>query len=401
MAIEQGFRDRISALFPHLTERQRRLAAAAEARALGYGGISLVSEVTGMSRATLHRGLAELNKEELPPERSRREGGGRIKLRDRDPTLVKELRALVDPSTRGDPMCPLRWTCKSTRELARVLNRNRHRVSHRVVAEILKEEGYSLQANMKTLEEGSEHPDRDEQFRYINRQVAAYMRRGLPVISVDTKKKELIGKYRNSGREYQRKGQPEKVKVHDFIDPEVPKAIPYGVYDVAKNLGWVNVGCDHDTAAFAMASIARWWSGMGESIYPRAKELLMCADGGGSNGYRIRLWKIQLQRFADDTGLKVTVCHLPPGTSKWNKIEHRLFSHISMNWRGRPLVSHEVVVKLIATTKTRTGLRVKAQLDRRKYPPKIKVSEEDLRSVNLKRHEFHGDWNYTVSPSKE
>jgi len=254
---------------------------------------------------------------------------------------------------------------------------------------------------MKTLEEGSEHPDRDEQFRYINRQVAAYMRRGLPVISVDTKKKELIGKYRNSGREYQRKGQPEKVKVHDFIDPEVPKAIPYGVYDVAKNLGWVNVGCDHDTAAFAMASIARWWSGMGESIYPRAKELLMCADGGGSNGYRIRLWKIQLQRFADDTGLKVTVCHLPPGTSKWNKIEHRLFSHISMNWRGRPLVSHEVVVKLIATTKTRTGLRVKAQLDRRKYPPKIKVSEEDLRSVNLKRHEFHGDWNYTVSPSKE
>jgi len=401
MAIEQGFRDRISALFPHLTERQRRLAAAAEARALGYGGISLVSEVTGMSRATLHRGLAELDKEELPPERSRREGGGRIKLRDRDPTLVKELRALVDPSTRGDPMCPLRWTCKSTRELARVLNRNRHRVSHRVVAEILKEEGYSLQANMKTLEEGSEHPDRDEQFRYINRQVAAYMRRGLPVISVDTKKKELIGKYRNSGREYQRKGQPEKVKVHDFIDPEVPKAIPYGVYDVAKNLGWVNVGCDHDTAAFAMASIARWWSGMGESIYPRAKELLMCADGGGSNGYRIRLWKIQLQRFADDTGLKVTVCHLPPGTSKWNKIEHRLFSHISMNWRGRPLVSHEVVVKLIATTKTRTGLRVKAQLDRRKYPPKIKVSEEDLRSVNLKRHEFHGDWNYTVSPSKE
>jgi len=401
MAIEQGFRDRISALFPHLTERQRRLAAAAEARALGYGGISLVSEVTGMSRATLHRGLAELNKEELPPERSRREGGGRIKLRDRDPTLVKELRALVDPSTRGDPMCPLRWTCKSTRELARVLNRNRHRVSHRVVAEILKEEGYSLQANMKTLEEGSEHPDRDEQFRYINRQVAAYMRRGLPVISVDTKKKELIGKYRNSGREYQRKGQPEKVKVHDFIDPEVPKAIPYGVYDVAKNLGWVNVGCDHDTAAFAMASIARWWSGMGESIYPRAKELLMCADGGGSNGYRIRLWKIQLQRFADDTGLKVTVCHLPPGTSKWNKIEHRLFSHISMNWRGRPLVSHEVVVKLIATTKTRTGLRVKAQLDRRKYPTKIKVSEEDLRSVNLKRHEFHGDWNYTVSPSKE
>src|SRR2546426_3917956 len=322
MAIEQGFRDRISALFPHLTERQRRLAAAAEARALGYGGISLVSEVTGMSRATLHRGLAELNKEELPPERSRREGGGRIKLRDRDPTLVKELRALVDPSTRGDRMGPLRWTCKITRELGRVLNRNRHRVSHRVVAEILKEEGYSLQANMKTLEEGSEHPDRDEQFRYINRQVAAYMRRGLPVISVDTKKKELIGKYRNSGREYQRKGQPEKGKVHDFIDPEVPKAIPYGVYDVAKNWGWVNVGCDHDTAAFAMASIARWWSGMGESIYPRAKELLMCADGGGSNGYRIRLWKIQLQRFADDTGLKVTVCHLPPGTSKWNK-SHR------------------------------------------------------------------------------
>jgi hypothetical protein len=259
--------------------------------------------------------------------------------------------------------------------------------------------GYSLQANSKTLEEGSQHPDRDEQFRYINSRVSAFMRTGSPVISVDAKKKELIGAYRNSGREYRPKGQPEEVEVHDFIDPDLGKAIPYGVYDVAKNLGWVNVGCDHDTSAFAVESIRRWWFAMGTRLYPRAQKLLVCADGGGSNGYRTRLWKLELQKLADDTVLEVTVCHLPPGTSKWNKIEHRLFSHISMNWRGKPLVSHEVIVNLIAATKTRTGLEVKARLDRRKYPPKVKVTDEDLARVHLRRHKFHGEWNYTIAAS--
>lgn len=400
MRIDQSLMGRMGALLPHLTERQKRLAAAAEAKAIGYGGVSLVAQATGMSRATIHRGLAELAGQELAPERSRRAGGGRKKLRDKDPLILKHLEALVAPTSRGDPESPLRWTCKSTRQLADALCRRGHMVGHSVVADLLKHLGYSLQANMKTLEEGSQHPDRDRQFRYINARVASYMRRGLPVISVDTKKKELIGQYRNPGAEFQPMGQPEKVRVHDFIDPEVPKAIPYGVYDVSKNLGWVNVGCDHDTAAFAVASIRRWWSAMGQHLYPEAGKVLICADGGGSNGYRIRLWKVELQEFADDTGLEVTVCHLPPGTSKWNKIEHRLFSHISMNWRGRPLVSHEVVVNLIASTKTKTGLKVKAKLDRRTYPAKVKVSEEQFAKVNLQPHTFHGEWNYTVRPSR-
>jgi hypothetical protein len=386
-------------LFPHLTERQRRLAAAADAHAIGYGGVSLVARITGMSRATIHQGLLELDEEKLPAERSRRPGGGRKKLRDTDPSVLQDLQALVDPSSRGDPMSPLRWTCKSARQLATALVGKGHMISHVTVAELLRDLGYSLQGNSKTLEEGSDHPDRDEQFGYINRQVSRHMRRGLPAISVDTKKKELIGRYHNKGRELQPKGRPDKVKVHDFIDDEMGKAIPYGVYDVARNVGWVNVGTDHDTAGFAVASIRRWWKAMGQRIYPSADRLLICADSGGSNGYRTRLWKIELQHFADETGLDVTVCHLPPGTSKWNKIEHRLFSYISMNWRGKPLVSHEVVVNLIAATTTAKGLKVKAKLDLHSYPTGVEVSKEAMRHVNLQPHDFHGEWNYTIARS--
>ena len=398
MEIDVLLRHRTSSLFPHLTERQRRLVAAADARALGYGGVSRVARATGMSRMTIHQGLAELDRGELPAERSRRPGGGRKRIRDEDPSVLKHLRTLVDPSTRGDPMSPLRWTCKSTRQLAGALAGQGHRVSHVTVAEMLRDLGYSLQGNSKTLE-GTDHPDRDEQFGYINRQVRSSMRRGLPVVSVDTKKKELIGQYSNKGREFQPKGRPEKVQVHDFIDPKVGKAIPYGVYAVARNVGWVNVGCAHDTAAFAVAGIRRWWKGMGQRVYPRADQLLICADSGGSNGYRTRLWKLELQAFADDTGLEITVCHLPPGTSKWNKIEHRLFSYISMNWRGKPLVSHEVAVNLIAATTTTKGLKVKAQLDSSLYPTKVEVSKAEMQRINLQPHTFHGEWNYTIGVS--
>lgn len=397
--VQRSLQVRIDTLFAHLNERQRRLAAAAEARALGRGGVSQVARATGMSRATIHRGLADLEDSDFSLQRCRRAGGGRKKIRDTDPLLLKHLQELVDPATRGDPMSPLRWSCKSTRQLAAALKRKKHAVSHTVVSEMLRELGYSLQANSKTLE-GKEHPDRDAQFRYINRQVKRHRKQGLPVISVDTKKKELVGPYRNGGKELQPKGRPEKVKVYDYIDPKRGKAIPYGVYDVANNLGWVNVGCDHDTAAFAVASIRRWWRAMGQRLYPKAAKLLVCADGGGSNGYRTKLWKVELQEFADEEGLEVTVCHLPPGTSKWNKIEHRLFSHISMNWRGKPLVSHEVVVNLIAGTKTQKGLKVKAKLDKRRYPAKVKVSDEQLKRVNLMKHKFHGEWNYTINPTE-
>jgi len=387
-------------LFPHLTERQRRLAAAADARAIGYGGISQVSRATGISRLTIARGLAELDCDDLPPERSRRPGGGAKKLQDLDPSVLDDLQALVDPGTRGDPMSPLRWTCKSTRKLAEALEVKGHSIGRNTVARLLHELGYSLQANSKMLEEGSDHPDRDEQFAYISRQASRRMRRGLPVISVDAKKKELIGRYKNKGRELQPKGIPEQVKVHDFIDKKKGgKAIPYGVYDVSKNLGLVNVGTDHDTAAFAVESIRRWWNAMGRPLYPNADSLLICADSGGSNGYRTRLWKTELQRFADDCGLEVTVCHLPPGTSKWNKIEHRLFSYISMNWRGKPLVTHEVAVNLIAATTTAKGLKVTAELDSNHYPTKVEVSKEAMRQVNLQPHNFHGEWNYTVARS--
>jgi hypothetical protein len=349
-----------------------------------------------MSRPSIHKGLGELTQRKpgVPLGRSRKAGAGRKPLTERDPQILEALDQLVDPDARGDPMSPLRWTCKSTRQLAKALATAGHPVSHRVVGELLASMGYSLQANVKT-KEGSDHPDRDAQFRYLNEQVRNRLAHPWPVISVDTKKKELIGDYKNGGVEWQPKGEPETVQVHDFGKQ---KGIPHGVYDVGKNLGWVTVGRDHDTASFAVASIRRWWMAMGRGTYPGASQLLICADGGGSNGYRLRLWKVELQRFADETGLTVTVCHLPPGTSKWNKIEHRLFSHISMNWRGRPLTSHEVVVELIAATTTRKGLRVRAELDPELYPTGVEVTDAQIEALSLRRHAFHGEWNYDLSP---
>jgi len=400
VADAEGFRERLLALMPHLNERQLRMAAALEARSLGYGGVSAVARATGLARGTVHRALEELKrpKAKSAVHHIRATGGGRKKIALKEPDMLRRLRVLVESSTRGDPMSPLLWTCKSTTELAGALSKQGYHVSHDTVGRLLTEIGYSLQANMKTLEDGTDHPDRDEQFQHLNRQVRGFLKHGDPVISVDTKKKELVGPYYNKGRRWHPRGKPEQVKIHDFIDPEEPKAIPYGIYDVAKNLGWVNVGCDHDTASFAVSSIHRWWQSMGRQAYPKAERLLICADSGGSNGYRLRLWKFELQSFVDETGTWVTVCHLPPGTSKWNKIEHRLFSHISMNWRGRPLVSHEVVVKLIGATMTKTGLKVKAKLDKRKYPLKVQVSDEEMQSLNIEPHKFHGEWNYTIKP---
>jgi hypothetical protein len=320
-------------------------------------------------------------------------------VREQTPAIVQELEQLVDPLTRGDPQSPLRWTCKSTRQLARTLSARGYAVSYRVVGELLRELGYSLQANAKTLE-GAQHPDRNAQFEYLNTQVQTYLAKRWPVISVDAKKKELVGQYANGGREWQPQGQPELVKVHDFPDPQLGKAIPYGIYDVGRNLGWVNVGCDHDTASFAVESIRRWWTQMGSALHKKAKQLLICADSGGSNGYRVRLWKVELQELADTLGVTLTVCHLPPGTSKWNKIEHRLFSHISLNWRGRPLVSHEVIVALIGATTTQSGLRVEAALDSRPYPTRVEVSDEALAQVHLRPHQFHGEWNYSILPRR-
>jgi hypothetical protein len=380
-------------------ERTRRLWAAAEARALGHGGTRAVAEATGMARSTIYLGQKELDGGRLDElgGRVRRPGGGRKALTERDPDLVPALDALVEPTTRGDPMSPLRWTCKSTRKLAAELTAQGHKVGHTVVAELLAEMGYSLQATQKA-KEGRSHADRDGQFEHLNAQVKSFQRAEQPVISVDTKKKELVGDFANKGREYQPEGQPERVRVHDFIDKDLGKAIPYGVYDVARNVGWVSVGIDHDTAQFAVEAIRRWWRTMGSLAYPGASKLLVTADGGGSNASRSRLWKVELQTLADEIGLAITVCHLPPGTSKWNKIEHRLFSHISQNWRGRPLVSHETVVNLIANTTTSTGLKVRAKLDRGSYPLKVTVSDEELEAVRLKRHSFHGEWNYTIRP---
>jgi hypothetical protein len=390
-------RTKWNALMPHLDERQRRLMAAAETRVLGYGGISLVAEASGLSRTTIHKALEELGMEPLPFGRVREAGAGRKRLRDEDPALVVALEQLIAPTTRGDPMSPLRWTCKSTRQLAQVLTEQGHPISRTVVAELLGQLGYSLQGNAKLIE-GKQHPDRDAQFQYINRQTKRQLRRKRPAISVDAKKKELVGQYKGGGKEWQPKGEPEPVKTHDFPDPDVGKALPYGVYDMARNEGWVNVGNDHDTASFAVESIRRWWRCMGRKAYPDSESLLVCADAGGSNGYRPRLWKLELQHLADETGLKITVCHFPSGTSKWNKIEHRLFAHITMNWRGRPLVSHEVVVNLISATSTRSGLKVKAKLDTSEYPLKVKVTDEEFNTINIKRHTFHGEWNYTISP---
>jgi len=399
MRDDSRLKQKYTTLFRHLNEKQRRVVVAADARALGYGGISSLSRASGLSRSTLHQGMKELEGTDVAPERVRKPGAGRKRLVERSPGILRELESLVDPVTRGDPMSPLRWTCKSTRQLAGALQERGYEVSHRVVGEMLRQLGYSLQANVKTLE-GASHPDRNEQFLYINKQVRGCLAKGLPVISVDTKKKELVGQYRNGGQEWQPAGTPEKVRVHDFPDPRVGKAIPYGVYDVGRDLGWVNVGRDHDTASFAVESIRRWWKALGMTLYPKADQLLICADGGGSNGYRTRLWKVELQALADATGLRLTVCHFPPGTSKWNKIEHRLFSHISMNWRGRPLVSHEVIVELIGSTTTQSGLRVEAQLDTGTYPTRVEVSDEQMAEIRLQRHRFHGEWNYSILAQK-
>jgi len=341
--------------------------------------------------------LAHETAGDKPSLRVRRRGGGRKPLWEKDPCLLTSLEALVDPDTRGDPQSPLRWTCKGVRELAGALSAQGHPVSYQVVSELLHKAGYSLQANAKRLE-GAAHPDRDAQFRYLNEQVKAFMAAGDPVVSVDAKKKELVGYFKNPGREWQPQGSPEEVNVYDFLSQAQGRAIPYGVYEVSRNVGWVSVGRDHDTAAFAVESLRRWWAAMGCSVYPKVSRLLVCADGGGSNGYRVRLWKVEIQRLAEETGLAITVCHLPPGTSKWNKIEHRLFSHISMNWRGRPLVSHEVIVQLISATTTREGLQVHAQLDTGEYPLKIKVTDQQMAELHLQSHAFHGEWNYTILP---
>lgn len=396
---EPALAGKLAAILPYLNERQRRLLLAAEARALGRGGVSLVANAAMVSRPTIHKGLSELaNGPEVTETvaRVRRPGAGRKKLRDKVPGLLKDLEALVDPDTRGDPMSPLRWTCKSVRQLADALCRQGHQISYEAVRDLLGEAGYSLQANAKRLE-GSTHPDRDAQFRYLNERTKDFLAAGQPVVSVDAKKKELVGRYKNAGREWQPKGAPEEVNVYDFLSQAQGKGIPYGIYEVGRNVGWVNVGCDHDTASFAVESLRRWWRAMGYAAYSQADRLLVCADGGGSNGYRVRLWKVEMQRLAHETGLDITVCHLPPGTSKWNKIEHRLFSHISMNWRGRPLVTHDVMVQLISATTTREGLQVHAELDHGKYPTKIQVTDEQLAAVNLQRHAFHGEWNYTIA----
>jgi hypothetical protein len=387
-------------LFPHLNERQQHLVAALDAEQLGRGGVALISRVTGFSRPTVYRAIRGLHQRPLPVERIRQPGAGRKELVERDPQLIRVLETLIDPDTRGDPMSPLRWTCKSTRQLAEVLTAQGHPVSHAKVAQLLHDLHYSLQGNAKT-KEGQQHPDRDAQFRYIQRRGKYFLGRGWPVISVDTKKKELVGNHANSGQEWQPEGEPEQVDVHDFPDPDVPKAVPRGVYDLQHNLGWVTVGCSHDTASFAVESIRRWWREMGQALYPQGEQALICADSGGSSGYRIRLWKVELQRWANETGLDVTACHYPPGTSKWNKIEHRLFSYITMNWRGRPLLSYRVVVNLIAATTTAAGLRVQADLDTEVYPTKVKVSDEQLATVDLHPHHFHGEWNYTIKHQTE
>ncbi len=395
-------KDKYDALKESLDERSRRLWAATEARSLGRGGPAAVIAATGMSSATVYKGLRELDAlaaggVTLAPGRIRRPGGGRKRARDKQPGLCEALAALVEPTERGDPERALRWTCKSTSQLAAELRRQGFQVGPRTVAKELKAQNFSLQCNRKTRE-GSSHPDRDAQFGHINEQVRAFQKRGGPVISVDTKKKELVGDFKNSGREWRPQGRPEEVRVHDFPDPKKNKAIPYGVYDLTRDEGWVSVGIDHDTARFAAASIKRWWRKMGRRRYPNATELLITADCGGSNSSRTRLWKIALQQLADDLGLRLTVCHFPPGTSKWNKIEHRMFCHITRNWRGRPLTSYAVIVALIGHTRTKAGLKIRAELDEREYPLREAVTPEQLAAVQLTPASFHGEWNYTVAP---
>ena len=399
--VEQRIRRKFRSVAVELDERRRRQWAAAEARDAGWGGISLVARATGLSRPTITAGLKELalstKNRVVAAARVRAPGGGRHALTQSDPGLLEALERLIDPATRGDPMSPLRWTCKSTANLAVELTRQNHPVTDRTVAMLLKQGGYSLQGNRKTRE-GSSHPDRNAQFEYINRQVRAFQKRQQPVVSVDTKKKELVGEFKNPGTEWQPQGQPEEVNVHDFPDKKLGKAIPYGVYDLACNEGWVSVGIDHDTAEFACASIQRWWTEMGSARFPRATELLITADGGGSNSSRNRLWKKSLQDLADELGMTLNVCHFPPGTSKWNKIEHRLFCFITKNWRGRPLTSYQTIVSLIASTTTKTGLMVRAALDSHQYETGIAVSDDELQHLRLTRAKFHGDWNYSIKP---
>ena len=402
-AIER-IRSKYTALEPVMDERMRRQWAASEAVALGWGGVSAVSCATGLARNTVAAGVRELQYREQHPEevvtfRQRVPGGGRKPLTETDPALMQALEALVAPMTRGHPESPLRWTCKSTLKLSEELRRQNHPVTDRTVAALLKQAGYSLQANQKTRE-GSNHPDRNAQFEYISRRVLSQQRRGEPVVSVDTKKKELVGEFKNAGREWEPKGTPREVNTHDFPDKKLGKAIPYGVYDLASNAGWVSVGIDHDTAEFAVASIRRWWTEMGAERFPRATKLMITADGGGSNSSRNRLWKKSLQGLADEVQLKLEVCHFPPGTSKWNKIEHRMFCFITKNWRGRPLTSYEVIVNLIASTNTTTGLMVKAALDSNTYNVGVKVTDDELGKLKVTPAKFHGEWNYTIRPSR-
>ena len=398
MIDEAAISARYLTLAPLLDERARRLVAGAEANAIGRGGVAAVARATGLARTTVQRGVDDVRSgEALGRGRVRRAGAGRPPIEERDPTLRADLEALIEPTSRGDPESPLRWTTKSVRNLADELRRVGHAVSHQTVSELLGKMGYSLQANRKTLE-GASHPDRDAQFHHIDGAVQLQLALGAPVVSVDTKKKELVGPFRNGGKELRPKGDPEQVRIHDFIIPELGRASPYGVYDLTQNEAWVSVGTDHDTAAFAVESIRRWWTTMGQPLYPGATRLLVTADCGGSNGYRTRLWKRELQRLADETGMEIAVCHFPPGTSKWNKVEHRLFSAISQNWRGKPLVSHEAIVKLISATTTRTGLRVRSELDTNAYPKGVTVSDAEMGTLYIRTDPFHGEWNYTLIP---
>lgn len=399
MAVMREIQKKLRRLWPHLNERGRRMLAAAEAVDIGHGGVSLVSHACGLSRVTITKGISELGERPLATDRVRRSGGGRKKLAERDPKLTGVLESLVEPLARGDPESPLRWTCKSTRTLARELTGRKHPISHEKVAQLLRELDYSLQGNRKT-EEGDDHPDRDAQFRHINKEVRLALAERRPVISVDTKKKELVGNFENKGRQWRREKTPDRVNGHDFPGPSVPRAYPYGIYDLGRNTGFVNVGTDHDTATFAVASIRGWWRREGRRLYPATTRLLITADGGGSNGYRLRLWKWELQALANQTGLSIIVCHFPPGTSKWNKVEHRLFSFISSNWRGEPLRDYQTVVGLIASTTTAKGLKVTCRLDRRKYTVGRKVTEDQMASINISPLRFHGEWNYVIHPRK-
>ena len=400
-AQERAARKRYREMAPVLNEQSRRRFVALEAQALGRGGVSLMAEISGLARSTIYQGLSDIrDRVSAPAGRVRKEGGGRKKKAVEDPTLAADLKAIVESVTRGDPTQPLLWTSRSLRNLVSELAKKRHRVSPTVVGDLLRGMGYSLQANRKT-KEGNQHIDRDAQFQYINKQATAFLKANEPVISVDTKRKELVGVFKNNGRELRPKGSPEPVNVHDFIDPKLKRAVPYGIYDITNNLGWVSVGTDHDTATFAVNTIRRWWRAMGRKRYPHARQLMVTADGGGSNGYRVRLWKVELQMLSDELKLPITVCHLPPGTSKWNKIEHRLFSFITINWRGKPLLSYRTIVQLIAATTTDAGLKVRAILDENKYPKGVKVTDAQLAAVNLTRHGFHGEWNYTICPNRK